>query len=106
MCGKECQMVGEQCRPAVGRLFVGLLLGIACASASAQVWNLESSVERATTVAPELRAAEAEVAARAGEPTQGGARAAAARPRAPAGFPAAPTRRGQPSARRGTPAAR
>jgi len=66
-------MVGEQYLPAVGRLFVGLLLGIACASASAQVWTLESSSERATTVAPELRAAEAEVGARAGELTQAGA---------------------------------
>jgi outer membrane protein, heavy metal efflux system len=66
-------MVGEQYLPAVGRLFVGLLLGIACASASAQVWTLESSIERATTVAPELRAAEAEVGARTGELTQAGA---------------------------------
>jgi len=66
-------MVGEQYLRAVGRLFVGLLFGIACASASAQVWTLESSIERATAVAPELRAGEAEVAARAGELTQAGA---------------------------------
>jgi cobalt-zinc-cadmium efflux system outer membrane protein len=39
----------------------------------AQVWTLESSIKRATTVAPELRAAEAEIAARTGNLTQAGA---------------------------------
>lgn len=39
----------------------------------AQVWTLEASIRRATMVAPELRAAEAEVDARAGELTQAGA---------------------------------
>jgi cobalt-zinc-cadmium efflux system outer membrane protein len=66
-------MVGEHFLPAAGRFCMGLLLASACASAPAQVWTLESSIERATTVAPELRAAEAEVAARAGELTQAGA---------------------------------
>jgi cobalt-zinc-cadmium efflux system outer membrane protein len=66
-------MVAEHFLPAAGRLCMGLLLTIACTSVQAQVWTLESSVERATTVAPERRAAEAEVAARAGELTQAGA---------------------------------
>ena len=57
--------------PAVGRLFVGLCL--AWGSASAQAWSLESSIARALTVAPELRAADAEIAARTGESTQAGA---------------------------------
>lgn len=66
-------MVAEQYLPAAGRFCMGLLLAIACASVQAQAWTLESSIERATTVAPELRAGEAEVAARAGELTQAGA---------------------------------
>ncbi len=66
-------MVAEHFLPAAGRFCMGVLLASACASVQAQVWNLESSVERATTVAPELRAAEAEVAARTGELTQAGA---------------------------------
>jgi len=73
MPGKECQMIGKQYPPAVRRLFAGLLLGIACAPVPAQVWTLESSIERASAVAPELRAAEAEVGARAGALTQAGA---------------------------------
>ena len=36
----------------------------------AQTWTLEASIKRATTVAPELRAAEAEIAARTGNLTQ------------------------------------
>lgn len=40
------------------------------AAVPAQVWTLESSIKRATTVAPELRAAEAEIAARTGNLTQ------------------------------------
>lgn len=38
----------------------------------AQVWTLQASIRRATTVAPELRAAEAEIAARTGSLTQAG----------------------------------
>ena len=59
--------------PAMGRLCMGLWLAAAGVQAQAQVWNLESSIERALAVAPELRAAEAEAAARAGELTQAGA---------------------------------
>lgn len=66
-------MVAKHFLPAAGRFCMGLLLVIACASVQAQVWTLESSIERATAVAPERRAAEAEVAARAGELTQAGA---------------------------------
>ena len=66
-------MIAEQYLPAVRRFCMGLLLAGVCASAQAQVWNLESSIEQATAVAPELRAAEAEVSARAGERTQAGA---------------------------------
>lgn len=65
-------MVAEQYLPVAGRGCMGLLLAIACASVQAQVWTLESSIERVTTVAPERRAGEAEVAARAGELTQAG----------------------------------
>ena len=49
-------MVAKHFLPAAGRFCMGLLLVIACASVQAQVWTLESSIERATTVAPELRA--------------------------------------------------
>ncbi|MEK7759014.1 MAG: TolC family protein [Pseudomonadota bacterium] len=66
-------MVAKHFLPAAGRFCMGLLLVIACASVQAQVWTLESSIERATTVAPELRAGESEVAARTGELTQAGA---------------------------------
>ena len=66
-------MVAKHFLPAAGRFCMGLLLAIACASVQAQVWTLESSIERATTVAPELRAGESAVAARAGELTQAGA---------------------------------
>lgn len=66
-------MVNEYFSPAVGRFFAGLLLAIAYANVQAQVWTLESSVERARTVAPELRAAEAEVMARTGGLTQASA---------------------------------
>jgi len=59
-------MVAEHFLPAAGRFCMGLLLACACASVQAQAWTLESSIERATTVAPELRVGEAEVAARAG----------------------------------------
>ena len=55
----------------VSRLFIGLWLVMS--GALAHAWSLESSIERALTVAPELRAAEAEVAARAGDSTQAGA---------------------------------
>ena len=59
--------------PALRRLFLGVVgIGV-CASASAQVWTLESSIEQAITVAPELRMAEAEVGARAAERVQVGA---------------------------------
>ena len=57
----------------IGRLLVGLWFGIACANAQAQVWTLESSIARAATVAPELRAADAEIAARSSELRQAGA---------------------------------
>ena len=57
--------------PAVGRLFMGLCLALS--SAWAQAWSLESSITRALTVAPELRAADAEIAVRTGELTQAGA---------------------------------
>ena len=66
-------MIAENYLPAVRRVTTGLMVFIACASAHAQVWTLESSVERATGVAPEMRAAEAEVGARAGERVQAGA---------------------------------
>ena len=66
-------MIAENYLPAVRWVITGLLVFIACASAHAQVWTLESSVERATGVAPEMRAAEAEVGARAGERVQAGA---------------------------------
>ncbi|MBI3547303.1 MAG: TolC family protein, partial [Gammaproteobacteria bacterium] len=66
-------MVAEYFLPALSRLFIGLLFTAWCAGASAQVWTLESSIARAVEVAPELRAAEAEVAARAGELTHAGA---------------------------------
>lgn len=66
-------MIVEQFLPAAGRLCVGLLLASVCASVQAQVWHLESSIERATSAAPELLAAEAEVGARAGDRTQAGA---------------------------------
>lgn len=66
-------MIAENYLPAVRWVITGLLVFIACASAHAQVWTLESSVERATGVAPEMRAAEAEVGIRAGERVQAGA---------------------------------
>lgn len=66
-------MVAEYFLPAFSRLFIGLLFTAWCVGASAQVWTLESSVARAVEVAPELRAAEAEIAARAGELTQASA---------------------------------
>jgi len=66
-------MIVEQYLPAVGRFCMGLLLIVTCTRAQAQVWILESSVERAISSAPELLAAEAEVGARAGERTQAGA---------------------------------
>lgn len=43
----------------------GVLAGI-----PAQIWTLQSSIKRATSVAPELRASEAEIAARTGNLTQ------------------------------------
>jgi len=66
-------MVANYFLPATGRFYLGLLLCIASAGVQAQVWTLESSIERAITVAPEQRASEAAVAARAGELTQAGA---------------------------------
>lgn len=66
-------MVAEYSLPAWRRLMLSFL-GIGfCANASAQVWTLESSVEQAITMAPELRVAEAEVSARAAERVQAGA---------------------------------
>ena len=63
-----------------GKLFSSALAGIwlagaftAGAYADTVIWTLESSIERALAIAPELRAAEAEAAARAGELTQAGA---------------------------------
>ena len=58
--------------PAAGRLFVGLWLMSGCGYAQAGIWSLEASVERATAVAPELRAANAVIAAREGELKQSG----------------------------------
>ena len=66
-------MIAEYFLPALRRLILSLLTALACTSAQAQVWTLESSIQQATTVAPELRAAQAEVNARAGERTQAGA---------------------------------
>ena len=66
-------MIVELFLPAMRRCCMGLLLSIACTGVQAQVWILESSVERAISSAPELLAAEAEVGARAGERTQAGA---------------------------------
>lgn len=52
----------------------GLLLAILPGIATAQndLWTLESATQRAVEIAPEMRAAEAEVAAREGELTQAG----------------------------------
>lgn len=66
-------MIAEYLAPAVRRLILSLLAVLACTTAQAQIWTLESSIQQATTVAPELRAAQAEVNARAGERTQAGA---------------------------------
>lgn len=60
-------MSGKISPSAVGRLLIGLWLAATCAHVQAQVWTLEASIERATAVAPEMRVAEAETAARAGE---------------------------------------
>ena len=59
--------------PAAGRLVVGLCLVFVCTPLWAQTWSLESSIERALTVAPEMRGAAAAVAVRAGELLQSGA---------------------------------
>lgn len=59
--------------PAVGRYLAGLWLAVTSVCVPAQVWTLESSVQRATTTAPELRVAESEVAAREGALKQAGA---------------------------------
>ena len=66
-------MVLKYFLPATGRFCMGLFLWLAGVGAQAQVWTLESSIERATAVAPELRASAAAVAARTGELTQAGA---------------------------------
>ena len=66
-------MIAEYFLPALRRLILSLLTLFACTTAQAQVWTLESSIQQATAVAPELRAAQAEVNARAGERTQAGA---------------------------------
>ena len=58
-------MIAEYLLPAVRRLILSLLTVLVGTSAQAQVWTLESSIQQATTVAPELRAAQAEVNARA-----------------------------------------
>lgn len=59
--------------PAVGRVVAGAWLCAMSICAQAQVWTLESSVERAVSVAPEVRAGAAGVAVRAGELRQAGA---------------------------------
>lgn len=66
-------MASKNFLPATGRFSLGLFLCIATAGVQAQAWTLESSIDRALTVAPELRASEATVAARAGELTQASA---------------------------------
>ncbi len=59
---------------AAGWALVMFLLGAPLALAQEKpVWTLVASVQRALDVAPELRAAEAEIAARAGELSQAGA---------------------------------
>jgi cobalt-zinc-cadmium efflux system outer membrane protein len=55
---------------ALGRSLWCLWWVLACGQASAQVWDLSSSVERALDVAPELRAYRAEVSARQDELAQ------------------------------------
>lgn len=50
-----------------------VLAAVPAAAGELPVWTLEQSVERAVTTAPELRSAEAEVAAREGERRQAGA---------------------------------
>lgn len=49
-----------------------LVLSPAVATAQTGVWTLESAIQRAVEIAPEMRAAEAEVQARAGDLTQAG----------------------------------
>lgn len=49
-----------------------LVLSPAVATAQTGAWTLESAIQRAMEIAPEMRAAEAEVAVRAGELTQAG----------------------------------
>ncbi len=66
-------MVVEQFNFLSVRVVMSLLLTMAGTAVHAQVWSLETSIERAMAVAPELRAAEAEVASRAGELKQAGA---------------------------------
>ena len=66
-------MLAKNFLSASRRLIVSLVMVMACATAQAQTWTLESSIQQATTVAPELRAAEAEVNVRAGELKQAGA---------------------------------
>ena len=66
-------MVAEYFLPALRRFILSGLAVAVCSSAHAQVWTLESSVEQAIAVAPERRAAEAEVNARSAERTQSGA---------------------------------
>ena len=59
--------------PAVGRIVVGVWFFAPSMCAQAQPWTLESSVERAIAVAPEVRASAADVAVRAGALRQAGA---------------------------------
>lgn len=66
-------MFARNYHPAAGRFVLGLWLAAAWGGAQAEVWTLKTSIERAVSVAPELRAAEAEVASRAGELRQAGA---------------------------------
>ena len=59
--------------PVFGRILVGMWFFMTSLSALAQGWTLESSVERAIAVAPEVRAGAADVDARAAELRQAGA---------------------------------
>ena len=73
MHGGVSKMVAKNFLSALRRLILSLVAVLACATAQAQTWTLESSIKQATTVAPELRAAEAEVNVRAAELKQAGA---------------------------------
>ncbi len=68
-----CQKVAQNYLPVFGRIVVGVCFFAASMCARAQPWTLESSVERAVAVAPEVRASAADVAMRAGALRQAGA---------------------------------